>query len=213
LLLTTYTETIIQDYLRLMDDLQNYGDMYSSVLKFENYIITNPGIEIAYICIMKTIIGRILLLHETYIPPEHLRQIMQSYGYTDEDKNTDWSQRVWFEHIAALGKEAEGPFVQLNSITTFLDIGCQLIITTDDRAHSLNNFDAVINPCFGISVILHENHYNIIYQRKHGDFDSFQDLEEQDPVFQIYQQSPIGTTLDPSSDQGNLAVEYHEPED
>ena len=53
-LLATYSASIIKDYTRLMEDLDQYGDMYTSVLRFENYLITNPGIEIAYICISRS---------------------------------------------------------------------------------------------------------------------------------------------------------------
>jgi hypothetical protein len=192
ILLSTYSTEVIENYNELMEDLELRRSMYDSVVEFEDYIITNPGIEIAFICIMKSILGRILITHET-ITSEQVEQIKYSYGYTDKDNDGSWSQKVWFREIAPLGKDAEGPFVHLSSISTFLGAGCQLLLSkTDGGVHVVGNgsLDTRINT----AIILHEGHYDIIYRRVFGDdWAVFEDLGEADPVNQHFSYSPIGS--------------------
>jgi hypothetical protein len=101
ILVATYVEQI-DDYRQLMEDLMEQRHMFESVMSFEEYLIINPGIEIAYVCLMKSIMGRVLT-QETSIPPEQLEVIRQSYGYTDDDTDTLWSEKIWLDHIAPLG--------------------------------------------------------------------------------------------------------------
>ncbi len=68
-----------------MEEIEDQDQMYRSVMRFENYLITNPGIDIAYICIMKSIMGKVLLTRESSIHMEHFKLIKQSYGYTKDD--------------------------------------------------------------------------------------------------------------------------------
>ena len=87
----TFTATYLSQnahFRQLMEDLKEQRSMFESVVNFEDYLITNPGIEIAYVCIMKSIMGRVLLTHETTISSEHLELIKQFYGYTDEKEDT-----------------------------------------------------------------------------------------------------------------------------
>ena len=76
-LLATYSPEVIEDYNQLMEDLEHRRFMYDSVMEFEDYLISNPRIEIAYICIMKAITGRILLKHGA-MTAEQLDQIKYS---------------------------------------------------------------------------------------------------------------------------------------
>ncbi len=125
-LLATYPSKVAH-YTQLMEDLREQRSMFESVMNFEDYLITTPGIEIAYVCIMKSIMGRVLLTHEAAIFSKHLEFIKLSYGYTDENIETLWAEKIWTDHIAPLGMDADRLFVQLSTIPTFLGIGCQLI--------------------------------------------------------------------------------------
>ena len=131
--------------------------MFDSVMDFEDYLITNPGIEIAYVCIMKSIMGRVLLSHETTISSEQLEMIKQFYGYTDENIETLWAEKIWSDHISPLGMEADGPLVQLNSIPTFLGVGCHLISLSETGTRGVKN--QLNNPLINIATIL----YTIAY--------------------------------------------------
>ena len=141
---------------------------------------------------MKSILGRILLTHET-ITSEQVEQIKHSYSYTDNVNEDRWAQKVWFREIAPLGKDAEGPFVQLSSISTFLGAGCQLLLSKPDGGvHVVGNgsYDTRVS----IAIILHEGHYDIIYRRIFGDdWTIFEDLAEADPVNQYFSPSLIGS--------------------
>ena len=213
ILLATYDEQI-NGYRQLMEDLREQRDMFDSVTSFEDYLIINPRIEIAYVCLMKSIMGRVLML-DMSIPLEQLEAIRQSYGYTDEDTGALWSEKIWLDHIAPLGLEADGPLVQLNSIPTFLGIGCELISISQDGAKVLHN--KPINTYINIVILLNTAHYDILYQRRFGIRDKFEDLEEADPVNKYYSHSPVYFKDDSSSQSGDdtedLTHGYAEPPD
>ena len=178
-------------------------------MNFEDYLITNPGIEIAYVCIMKSIMGRELLSYETTISPEQLEMIMQFYGYTEENTDTQWAERIWTEHISPLGVEADGPLVQLNSIPTFLNVGCQLISLSVNGTQGVEN--QLNNPLINIRIILHGGHYDIVYYRIFG----IEDLEEEDPVNQYFSHSPVynADALSQSGDDEDPSLGFAEPPD
>jgi hypothetical protein len=215
-LLATYSFEVIEDYNQLMEDLEQRRSMYDSVLEFEDYLISNPRIEIAYICIMRAITGRILLTSEM-LTSEQVQQIKYSYGFTDEDNDAHWPQKVWFREIAPLGKEAEGPLVHLSSISTFLDSGCQLLLSTDNGGiHVVGNglHDARIST----AIILHQEHYDIIYRRIFGPDESvFEDLGEADPVNQNFSYTPLGSDGSPPlqswDEEEDPTLEYTEHPD
>ena len=217
ILLGTYSGQI-DDYRQLMKDLREQGNMFESVMSFEDYLIANPRIEIAYICIMKSIIGRVLLTHDTDISSEQIETIKQFYGYTDTDPL--WSRKIWTEHIAPLGLDADGPLVQLSSIPTFLSIRCQLVTISQHGAQALDNeHELMINPCIHIAILLYGVHYDIIYQRRFGnDPKVFEDLEEADPVIKYFSHSPVYPTDSSSPTQSEYDSEdishgYAEPPD
>ena len=207
-LLATYSEQTIGHYRQLMEDLLEQRSMFDSVMDFEDYLITNPGIEIAYVCIMKSIMGRELLSYETTISPEQLEMIMQFYGYTEENTDTQWTERIWTEHISPLGVEADGPLVQLNSIPTFLSVGCHLISLSENGTQGVEN--QLNNPLINILIILHGGHYDIVYYRTFG----IENLEE-DPVNQYFSHSPVYNVdaLSQSGDDEDPSLGFAEPPD
>ena len=212
--LDTYDEQI-DDYRQLMEDLRERRHMFESVISFEDYLIINPRIEIAYVCIMKSIMGKVLLTYDTTTSPGKLEVIRQFYGYTDDNTDTLWAERIWSDHIAPLGLDADGPFVQLCSIPTFLGIRCQLISISQDGAKALDN--ELINSRIHIAILLTRAHYDILYQRRFGnDPNKFEDLEETDPVNKYFSHSPLYCVDGPSSssqsedDSEDLTLAYTE---
>ena len=204
-LLSTYSEQNIEHYRQLMEDLREQRSMFDSVMDFEDYLITNPGIEIAYICVMRSIMGRILLNHETTISPEQLELIKQFYGYTDENIETLWAEKIWSEQISPLGMEADGPLVQLHAIPTFLSVGCQLYSLSENGTQGTKN--ELFYPLINISIILIGGHYDITYYRIFGNNTNvFENLGEKDPVNQLPHPPPVY-----NSDGSSQSNDYEDP--
>ena len=104
-----------------------------------------------------------------------------------------------------------------DSISTFLDTGCQLLLPTDDGGiHVVGNglYEAQIN----VAIILREEHYNIIYRRIFwNDMRYFKDLGEADPVNQHFYYSPVDSSGSPSSrsydEEEDPTLGYADPPD
>ena len=142
--------------------------------------------------------------------------IKQYYGYTDEDNSHFWAEEIWTDHISPLGMEADGPFVQLNSIPTLLGVGCQLISLSEAGVLATEN--QLSNPLINIAIILNAGHYDILYWRRFGeDTNVFEDLEEEDPVNQPFSHSPDysadGSFSSQSGDDKDPSHGYTEPPD
>jgi len=134
----------------------------------------------------------------------HLELILikQNYGYicTPQTKNIDtlWAEKIWMDHISPLGLDADGPLVQLNSIPTFLGVGCHLISLSETGTQGTEN--QLLNPLIHIAIILYGQHYDIIYYRTFGD----DPAEEEDPVNQYFSHSPVyGSDRSLSSQSGD----------
>ena len=200
ILQAAYSEQIVRHYRQLMEDLLEQRSMFDSVMEFEDYLITNPGIEITYVCIMKSIMGKVLLTRGTNISSDQFEIIKVYYGYAGDNTETPWAERIWSDHIAPIGLEAEGPFVELNTIPTYLGVGCNLLSLSEAGTKGMEN--QLLNPLINIAITLISGHYDIIYYRIFGDdLNKFEDLGENDPVNQYFSHSPVYNAESPPSPQ------------
>ena len=206
-LLETYGDMV--SYRQLMDDLKNQREMFDSVPLFESYIIVHPAVDTALICIMKSVIGHTLCDQDSAFMREHLEVIMGYYRHAEDIEDSQWVDAVW-QGISPLNEYAEGPFVQLHLIPTFFESGCQLVHYDDINApyNIISNISGVDSEYVTrFCIILHQEHYDILYARASGAYVSpgRQHQGELQPV--IYNQTRI------NSQSAKMSSSLDHPED